>query len=73
MADRQISKRLKGKLMDTGTPVWNGNLGNDRTATTKDASMQKQLGTENGKSNEDRQEKNDGVKVSDLINSQCIS
>ena len=43
-------------------PVRNGNLGNDRTTTTKAASVRKQLGTKNSKSNEGRQEKNDGVK-----------
>ena len=46
MADRRISKRLKGKLMNTRvTPLCqrNGNLGNDRTTTTKAASVRKQL------------------------------
>ena len=48
MADRRISKRLKGKVMSTcvtppGIPVRNGNVGNDRTTTTKAASVQKQL------------------------------
>ena len=63
MADRRISKRLKGKVMSpaTGMPVRNGNPGNDRTTTTKVASVRKQLGTENSKSNEGRQEKNGGV------------
>ena len=42
-------------------PVRNGNLGTDRT-TTKAASVRKQLGTKNSKSNESRQEKNGGVK-----------
>ena len=60
MADQRISKRLKEKVMNM--PVRNGNLGNDRTTTTKDASMRKQLGTKNSKSNEGRQEKNGGVK-----------
>ena len=49
MADRRISKRLKGQghehLCGTGMPVRNGNLGNDRTTTTKAASVRKQLGT----------------------------
>ena len=49
-------------MCDSGMPVRNGNLGNDRTTTTKDASMRKQLGTKNSKSNEGRQEKNGGVK-----------
>ena len=31
------------------------NIGNDRTTTTKDASVRKQLDTINSKSNEDRQ------------------
>ena len=42
-------------------PVRNGNLGNDRTTTTKTESVRKQLGTKNSKSKEGRQEKNDGV------------
>ena len=49
-------------MCDTGMPVRNGNLGNDRTTTTKAASVRKQLGTKNSKSNEGRQEKNCGVK-----------
>ena len=68
MADRCISKRLKGShdhLCDTGMPVRNGNLGNDRTTTTKAASMRKQLCPKNSKSNEGRQEKNCGVKGRD--------
>ena len=32
-------------LCDTGMPVRNGNPGNDRTTTTKVASLRKQLGT----------------------------
>ena len=48
------------RLCDTGMPVRNGNLGNDRTTTIKTASVRKQLGTKNSKSNEGRQEK-DGV------------
>ena len=66
MADRQISKKTKGQghehMCDTGMPVRNGNLGNDRTTTTKAASVRKQMGTENSKSNEGRQAKNGGVK-----------
>ena len=42
-------------------PVWNGNLGTDRTTTTKAASVRKQLGPKNSKSNEGRQMKNGGV------------
>ena len=48
MADRRISKRVKGKVMstcvcDTGMPVRNRNHGNARTTTTKAASVRKQL------------------------------
>ena len=46
-------------------PVWNGNLGNDRTTTRKAASVRKQLGTKNSKSNEGRQVKNGGDKGRD--------
>ena len=42
MADRRISKRLKGKVMNTC--VTPGNLGSDRTTTTQAASVRKQLG-----------------------------
>ena len=60
MANWRISKRLRGKVMstylcDTGMPVRNGNLGNDRTAATKAASVRKQLGTKKSKCNEVRQ------------------
>ena len=68
MADRRISKRLgqgHEHLCYTGMPVRNGNLGTDRTTTTKAASVRKQLGTKNSKSDEDRQEKNGGVKGRD--------
>ena len=50
MADRRISKRPKGKVMSmchTSMPVRNGNLGSDRTTTTKAASVRKQLGPKN--------------------------
>ena len=43
-------------------PVRNGNLGNDRTITTKAASVRKQVGTQNSKSDEGRQAKNGGVR-----------
>ena len=43
-------------------PIRNGNLGSDRTTTTKAASVRKQQGTKNSKSNEGRQGKNGGVK-----------
>ena len=49
-----------------GMPVWNGNLGTDRTTTTNAASVRKQLGTKNNNSNEGRQE-NGGVKGRDGI------
>ena len=54
MTDRRIFKRLKviSTLCDTGMPVQKGNLGNERT-TTKAASMRKQLGTKNSKTNEE--------------------
>ena len=39
-------------------PVRNGNIGNDLTTTTKAASVRKQLGTKNSKSNEGIQAKN---------------
>ena len=43
--------------------LWNGTPGNDRTTTTKDASVRKQLGTKIARvtTNEGRQEKNGGV------------
>ena len=46
-------------------PVRNGNLGTDRTTTTKATSVRKQLGTKNSKSNEGRQAKIGGVKGRD--------
>ena len=52
-------------LCHTGMPVRNGNLGTERTTTTKAASVRKQLGTKNSKSNEGRQAKNGGVKGRD--------
>ena len=62
-------KKTKGQghehLCDTGMPVRNGNLGNYHTTTTKAASVRKQLGTKNSKSNEGRQAKNGGVKGRD--------
>ena len=55
MTDRRIFKRLKvmRTLCDTGMPVQKGNLGYERTTTTKAASMRKQLGTKNSKTNEE--------------------
>ena len=52
-------------LCHTGMSVRNGNLGSDRTTTTKAASVRKQLGPKNSKSTEGRQEKNGGVKGRD--------
>ena len=46
-------------------PVRNGNIGTNRTTTTKATSVRKQLGTKNSKSNEDRQGKNGGVEGRD--------
>ena len=46
--------------------VRNGNLGTDRTTTTKAASVRKQLGPKNSKSNEGRHVKNGGVKGRDV-------
>ena len=40
----------------------NGNLGTDLTTTTKAASVRKQMGPKNSKSNEGRQAKYGGVK-----------
>ena len=45
--------------------VRNGNLGTDQTTTRKAASVQKQLGTKNSKSNKGREAKNGGVKGRD--------
>ena len=54
-------------LGHTGMYVRNGNLGTDRTTTTKAASVRKQVGPENSKSNEGRQANNGGVKRRDGI------
>ena len=54
-------------MCHTSMPVRNGNLGTDRTTTTKAASVRKQLGTKNSKSNEGRQAKNGGVKGRDGV------
>ena len=49
-------------LCDTGMPVRNGNPGNDRTTTTKVASVRKQLGTKIARvTRAELQEKNGGV------------
>ena len=60
MADRRISTKTKEQGREH-LPIRNGNLGTDQTTTTKAASVRKQLGTKNSKSNEGRQEKNGGV------------
>ena len=52
-------------LCHTSMPVRNGNLGSDRTTTTQVASVPKQLGPKNSKSNESRQADNGGVKGKD--------
>ena len=69
MADRRISKKTEGQghehLCHSGMPVRNGNLGTDRNTTTQAASVRKQLGTNNSKSNEGRQAKDGGVKGRD--------
>ena len=67
MADGQISKRLTGKVMSTCvTPAClYGTETLALTETTKAASVRKQLGMKNSRSNEGRQEKNDGVKGRD--------
>ena len=46
-------------------PVRHGNLGTDRTTATNAASVPKQLGTKDSKSNEGRQAKSGGVKGRD--------
>ena len=48
-------------LCHTSMSVRNGNIGSDRTTTTKAASVRKQLCPKNIKSNEGRQAKNGGV------------
>ena len=67
MADRADLKKTKEQVHEhlcyTGMPVRNGNLRTDRTnTTTKAASVRKQPGTKNSKSNEYRQENNGGDK-----------
>ena len=49
-------------LCHTSMPVRNGNLGSDRTTTTKYASVRQQLDPNNSKSNEGRQANNGEVK-----------
>ena len=69
MADRRISKKTEGQghehLCHASMPVRNGNIGPDRTTTTKAANVRKQLGAKNSKSNEGRQAKNGGDKGRD--------
>ena len=65
-ADRQKTKgQAHEHVCHTGMPVRNGNIGTDRTTTTKAASVRKQLGPKNSKSDEGRQAKNGGVKGRD--------
>ena len=64
LADLQKTKGHE-HVCHTGMPVRNGNLGTDRTITTKAESVRKQLGTKNSKSDEGRQAKNGGVKGRD--------
>ena len=52
-------------VFHTGMSVRYGNLGTDRTTTTNAASVRKQMGTKNSKSNEGREAKNGGVKGRD--------
>ena len=49
-------------MCHTSMPVLNGNLGSDQTTTTKAASVRKQLGPKNNKSNEGRQAKMVGLR-----------
>ena len=58
---KKTEEQVHEYLCHTSTPVRNGNLGSDRT-TTQAASVRKQLGPKNSKSNESRQAKNGGVK-----------
>ena len=62
--ERHTSKSTgRSKRVDSSC-AGNGNLGSDRT-TTQAASVRKQLGPKNSKSNESRQAKNGGVKGRD--------
>ena len=66
MADRRISKRLKGKVMSTCvTPACLYRTETLALTTTKAASVRKQLGPKHSKSNEGRQANNRGVKGRD--------
>ena len=64
-----VLKKTEGQvhehLCHTSMPVRNGNLGSDRTTTTQAASVRKQMGPKNSKTNESRQAKNGGVKGRD--------
>ena len=65
MAGRRISKKTEGQghehTCHTGMAVRSGNLGSDRTTTTKAARVRKQLDPKNSKINEGRQANNGGV------------
>ena len=64
MADGRFSKRLKGKFMSTCVTLARLYV-TETLATTQAASVRKQLGPKNSKSNESRQAKNGGVKGRD--------
>ena len=66
MADRRISKRMKGKVMSTCVkPACL--YGTETLAMTERQQQQRhKLGTKNSKSNEGRQEKNGGLKGRDV-------
>ena len=64
MADRRFSKILKGKFMSTCVTLARLYV-TETLATTQAASVRKQLGPKNSKSNESRQAKNGGVKGRD--------
>ena len=72
MADRRISKRLKGKVMSTCvTPACL--YGTETLAMTERQQQQiHQLGTKNSKSNEGRQEKNGGLKGAEELDRETV-
>ena len=65
MADRRFSKRLKGKFMSTCVTLARLYVTETLALTEQAASVRKQLGPKNSKSNESRQAKNGGVKGRD--------
>ena len=60
---KKTQRHGREHLFDTGMPVRNGNPGNDRTTTTKVASVRKLLDTKNSKSNEGRHTREELVKL----------